>query len=611
MGKKKRRRAQKSNRSLSNKAESPETMMKLSKTEGDILKWSFLALIVFLIYSNSLGGPFIFDDGHNILENSYLRLTNLSFKDIMRAGFDGPSSQRPVANISFALNYYFNSYNVLGYRLVNILIHITTGILLYLFASTTLSILSLRTGKAFHKWIPFFTALIWLVHPLQTQSVSYIVQRMNSLAAMFYVLSLLLYGRARLAEEKRTKWVMYAGCIMSGLLSLGSKEIAATLPFFIFLYEWYFFQDLSRAWLKRHLLPIAGILILFVVASFLYLGGNPLEKILLDYENRNFTMVQRIITEFRVVVLYISLLMLPHPSRLNLDYDFPISHSLTDPLTTLLSFVMIAGLIGLAFYMAKRERLLSFAILWFFGNLVIESSVIDLDLVFEHRTSLPSTLVILMAVTMAYRYIKPKWLYFGVLCAVAILLSFWTYERNGVWRDDISIWADCAKKSPNKARPHSNLGVAFLQQGRTEEAVKQFLETLRINPNYIDAHNNLGVIRRRQGRPEEAMKHFSEVLRIDPDYREAHNNLANTLSDLGRPEEAVKHYSEALRIDPNDAIAHYNLGSMLGRQGKIKEAMNHFSAAIKIKPNFPEARQYLQRTLQLMGKSPGASNANE
>jgi hypothetical protein len=145
---------------------------------------------------------------------------------------------------------------------------------------TTLSIPSLRSKYAPYGWIPLLTALIWLVHPIQTQSVTYIVQRMNSMAAMFYVLSFLLYAKARLAEQKGTKRALFGGCIIAGMLALGSKEIAATLPFFIFLYEWYFFQELRWAWLKRHCYPILGICILLVVVSLMYLGAHPFERIL-------------------------------------------------------------------------------------------------------------------------------------------------------------------------------------------------------------------------------------------------------------------------------------------------------------------------------------------
>jgi tetratricopeptide (TPR) repeat protein len=280
-----------------------------------------------------------------------------------------------------------------------------------------------------------------------------------------------------------------------------------------------------------------------------------------------------------------------------------------DPPSTLLSLLLIAGLIGLAFYRAKKGLLLSFAIFWFFGNLVIESSVIGLDIIFEHRTYLPSMFVCIMAVILIFRYIRPKQLSIGILCAVVVMFCIWSYERNRVWRDDLTLWADCVKKSPTKARPHTNLGVALWQRGKTKEAMDHYSKALHINPNYIDAHNNLGIILRRQGRLEEAATHFSEVLRIDPDYREAHNNLGNTFSGLGRFDKAIGHYNEALRIDPYDAVAHYNLGNAFGNQGKFKEAQTHYKAALRIEPDFPEARRNLRRTLQLISKSVDVNKA--
>ncbi len=240
-------------------------------------------------------------------------------------------------------------------------------------------------------------------------------------------------------------------------------------------------------------------------------------------------------------IFYITLLIFPHPSRLNLDHDFSISHSLVDPVTTMLSIGAIVGLIGLAIYMAKKERLLSFCILWFLGNLVIESSVIGLEIIFEHRTYLPSMLLGLMGVTLAYRHIRRKRIWIGVLCAVVMLFSFWTYERNKVWRSEITLWKDSVAKSPLKARPHNNLGVALANQKRFKEA----------------------------------MGHFDEALRIKPDYADVHNNVGAALARAGKVDEAISAYSEALRLKPEDADANSNMGVALISQGKLKEAIRY------------------------------------
>ncbi len=637
MGKKRRRFDKSRNLPYRDKRVSSERPNVPIKYIVDFLKISSLAILILLLYANTLEAPFIFDDRHNIQDNPHIRLTELTPEGIANAGFQSSSFSRPFPKITFALNYYFHRYNVSGYHVMNILIHFVTGLFLYLLLKTTLSIPSLRSRYESYKWIPFLTVLIWLVHPIQIQSVTYIVQRMNSMATMFYVLSLLLYAKARMAEKKRKKRVLFAGCLLSAILSIGSKEIAATLPFFIFLYEWYFFRDLSRPWLRRHLLPFAGLLMLLFIIALMYLGLHPLEKIDTLYKDYDFTLPQRVLTELRVVIFYISLLIMPHPSRLNLDHDFSLSYSLIDPITTVLSLGFIAGLVGVAILMAKRERLLSFCILWFLGNLVIESSVIGLEIIYEHRLYLPSMLAILLAVILARRHIKLKWMKVCVLCAVVTVFSYWTHERNRVWGDDETLWRDCVLKSPEKARPRYNLGVVIGHQGRVEEAIEQYREAIRIkpdhekannnlgnalvnlgkrdeavdyfnkalrkNPDYADAHNNLANVLWELGRTEGAMRHYSEVLRINPDHAEAHHNFGNFLLGLGRLDEAVSHFYDALRASPDLAVfAHYSLGNALAQQGKLKEAVNHYKAAIRINPDYIEAHNNLGSALANHGK---------
>jgi hypothetical protein len=223
-----------------------------------------IALLLFIIlgsviYSNTLKVPFIFDDLSRIKENPYIRMNEFSVDNLVHAAFNKESSaNRPLGNLSFALNYYFNGLNPKGYHVVNITIHILTAIFLYFLFKSILSIPLLSTRYGHSDVIAFFAALVWLVSPLQTQSVTYIVQRLNSMAAMFYVLSFLSYVKGRLAGDKRQRWLWFAGSILSCILALASKQNAAMLPFFILLCEWFFFQDLDSKWMKRrchHLLP--------------------------------------------------------------------------------------------------------------------------------------------------------------------------------------------------------------------------------------------------------------------------------------------------------------------------------------------------------------------
>lgn len=608
MGKKKQKKGARSKQSSQSGAIAPRTNKVFYSQIREVLLLSFCAILVFLIYSNTIGTPFILDDVANIQNNTHIRLTSLTSGGITEAGFKSRNKHRPVPYITFALNYYFHQYDVEGYHVVNILIHIITGILLYFLVKSTLNLPTLRFKYETYKWLPLLTTLIWIVHPLHTQSVTYIVQRMNSMAAMFYVLSLFLYIKARIAERRSKKWTLFSACILSGLLALGSKENAATLPFFIVLCEWYFFQDLSKEWLKRHLRHFLVVLLLIGLIAFIYLGTNPWEKLasIRDFANREFTFTERVLTQFRVVIHYITLIIFPHPSRLNLDYDFPLSHSLIDPVTTLFSIVAIAGLIGLAIYLAKKERLLSFCILWFLGNLVIESSVIPLGIIFEHRTYLPSMLVSLLAVSLGYRYIKPQWAKVSALCVVVVVtmvFSIWTYERNSIWSDEVTLWRDCVAKSPKKPRPRLNLAFALDRKGRLKEAFRHYYEALRIKPDFWEAHYDLARALVRQKRVEEGISHYYEVLRINPEFAEAHYNLGGALMGQERFEEAIRHYYKALEIKPDYAEAHTNLGIALERQGRPKEAIDHYSEALRIKPDFADAHYNLGNVLMHQGKS--------
>jgi tetratricopeptide (TPR) repeat protein len=591
-----------------------------------------LALVVILIYANTLGSPFIFDSRPNIESNPHIRISKITLNDLTAAAFKSPANQRPLSNISFALNYYLHGYNVVGFHVVNVLIHISAGFFLYLFVKSTFRTPALKSRHENYLWISFFTAAVWMVHPLQTQSVSYVVQRMNSLSAMFFILSILLYARFRLSGQQGNKWWLFSGCILAGALALASKQIAATLPIFIIAYEWYFFRDLDLTWLKKRIPLLAGCLLLSAVIALAVLGGKPLDGILEGYKDRDFTLTQRLLTQPRVIIFYISQLLWPHPSRLNMDHDFPLSNSLMDPMTTFLSIISIAALIGLAIATARKQRLLSFCILWFFGNLLIESSIIALEIVFEHRVYLPSMLLILIVVLAVYRWVKPAWLQAVLLCAMVTVGAVWSYERNAVYSDRITFWQDCVSKSPGKARPYNNLGVALADRGYHHEAIKKYRKALQIDPLYQDPVGNIGLSLAEQGKMDESITYFlkaleinpkdfktlnnlgaslivlerhteaiqklSEALRLNPYYAQAHNNLAVALQQQGRVEEAIEHFSMAVRLDPDYTRAYKNLGIILAKQGRYEEAVEQFSVALKLKPGDAKARQKLEESLK-------------
>ena len=312
-------------------------------------------------------------------------------------------------------------------------------------------------------------------------------------------------------------------------------------------------------------------------------------RILSGYGIRDFTPAQRLLTQSRVVVFYISLMLWPNPSRLNLDHDFALSYSFLNPASTLMAITVIVAVIAFALLIARKEPLLSFSILWFFGNLVIESSVIGLELVFEHRTYLPTTFAILAMVALVFRYAKRALPAVIALSLVGMLFCAWAYARNQVWSDEVTLYRDSAAKSPGKARPQNNLGAALSRQDRLPEAIEMYQLALRIKPEYGDAHYNLGYALSKTGRLDEGLAHFREAVRIEPKRVKYLNNLGVALALKGSYAEAIENLEKALKIDPSDADAHNNLGLVFKKQGDWNAAMQHFSSALALDPRNPAA----------------------
>ncbi len=559
-----------------------------------------LAAATLLLYANTFNSPFALDDYHNILANKPIRVTELTFASLKNTAQNSLIKNRPVANISLALNYYFHQYDVTGYHVVNTVIHMINAILLYLFIQYTLQLLPRPASRLEINWIAFSAALLWLVHPLQTQSVTYIIQRMNSLASLFYLLSFIFYIRARISKKTIIRIIFAFGSLSAGLLAIGSKENGVMLPLFIILYEWYFFQDLRIHFKKQHYAALFLVLLFLAGAVFFYLGPNPL-KIISSYSGRDFTLQERLFTQLRVVLLYVSLVFFPLPSRLTLEHDFAISHSMTDPLTTLFSGIMLLGLLTSAVFSAKRHRLLSFCLLWFCGNLLIESSIIPLEIIFEHRTYLPSMMLILLPVMFAHNILANNTFKTLLLVAAVVLLAFWTHERNSIWDNEISLWSDIAQKAPNKPRAQMNLGIILSKEGRMEEAMVYLNRAVKLDPGYDLSHYSLGDALMKQGKYIEASESYSRALQIKPQNSLARFNLGKSLAAAGKHQNAVYHYQLAAGKD--QFISHqvyYFMGNSLYQLGRYSEAIEAYTKALREKPDYTDAYKALINTRKIM-----------
>lgn len=529
------------------------------------LKVIFLVLTTIALYAPTLNHAFHLDDQVNIWGNSYIQISSLSVDKLIKAGFESPNYKRPVANISFALNYYFNGLKVSGFHIVNILIHALTGIILFYFVKITIGLPLFKDRFAEARLVPFFTALIWLLHPLHTQSVTYIVQRMNSMAAMFFILSILFYVKARLTPERVKIILFFTISFIAGVLAFGSKQNTATLPFFILLYEFYFFQDLRLKISRHQFIWIAALGCLFGFVLYFFLGSSPLSKLFPDYGGRPFSMAERLLTQPRVVLHYISLLIYPAPGRLNLDYDFPLSYSLLSPPTTLIAILVIVGMLGFAIYAARKKRLYSFCILWFLGNLVIESSTIPLEIIYEHRTYLPSMMAIFLLVILFHQGVKYKHVLFTCLVSVALFFSIGTYSRNKVWQDDLTLYADNYKKSPNKARVNQNYGGVLLYASRVEEAIPVLQKAINLYKEQVKFQKNVN--------PRKTSDYLS--------------NLANAYRVNEEYNKAIYYYNKALEEYYSSARIHYPLGLCYAKIGRLEEAIYHYKEAIRLAPYSP------------------------
>jgi Tfp pilus assembly protein PilF len=613
-----------------------------------------IAFVVLVIYSNIYSAPFVFDDLIQIEDN--VKIRDLKNYLSLEAAF----GRRPIVEITFALNYRLNRLDVFGYHLVNVLIHVFNGSLAYLLALSVFRGLSLPTSPQYspktdpgsftahiqgtadmapeardrhggisQSAIPLMSilvALIFVAHPIQTQAVTYTSQRYASMAAMFYLLSVLFYIRARVFQQRADVRAVrmvgrrifsafsfrltayFALSFLCGILAFLSKQNAASLPGAILLSEYFLFDRTWKGW-KKKLLWFAPAFFLLGV-FFLHVSGvlrgelhfgRLLEDVSsLTTETRAIGRWSYLCTQFNVIAIYIRLLFLPLGQ--NLDYMYPFKEGFFDGYTPL-AFLFLLGVVGLGLWNIRKRPVLSFGVFWFFITLSVESSIIPIrDAMFEHRLYLPMFGFALTVIWLIFDLFSGKrsW---GVLASVIIIVAFGTaaYERNRIWQDPLALWSDVTSKSPENYRAHYNLGNALYRAGRLDEAIKRYHDSLNIRPDFAVAHDNLGVALMESGRLNEAIAHYLEAMRIRPNEATFQNNFGSALLTQGRIEDAIRHFEKAIRIKPQFAKAHNNLGIALARQGNIKDAAKHFSMASAMDPQNAQIHNNFGQVLMLQG----------
>lgn len=587
-----------------------------------------IAIVCIIIYSNSLKTPFVFDDVPNIVTNKTIR--NLS-------NFTSPGkvlSPRAIVDFTFALNYKFSKLKPQGYHLTNILIHTINGFLVYFMVLSILQTIpaySDSTGSSSLKkpLLSIITALIFVAHPIQTQAVTYTVQRYASMASLFYIGSLLFYLQARLKQRalisekgsaayRKNSYlfnisVLYILTITFGMLAFLSKQNTASLPLAILLIEFLLINrtasNLKKTW--PLLCTAFGLWTLFILyVSGIFAGSEEGLGLLEDVSNltKETITVSRweyLNTQFNVLVIYIRLLLFPVGQ--SIDYQYSFKSGFFDAYTPM-AFLFLVGLVIIGISIRKKQLLITFGIFWFFITLSVESSIIPIrDALFEHRLYLAMFGFALIAGHLLFYFLSKRQMLLIIVSTVIILtFSTATYIRNTVWRSEVSLWQNAVNKSPQKARPHYNLGVFLDKQHRTEEAIQHYLQAIQIKPDYAEAHVNLGNALNKQKKTKKAIAHYSQAIRIKPDFAEAYSNLGNVLESMGKTEKAIANYSKALKINPDFEKAHYNLGTILDKQGRTEEAIEHYLKALKIRADYIEAHNNLGNALKKQGDIPGA-----
>jgi tetratricopeptide (TPR) repeat protein len=573
-----------------------------------------VVLLVAVAYANSLHGEFHLDD-QNITSDSSLHLRDLSVDALAEAVWN----RRPVASLTFALNYYWGEHDVVGYHVVNVVIHAATALALYTFLLLLFQLpRAPDTVRRLREPLAMGATLLWAANPVQTQAVTYIVQRMTSLAAFFCLLALIAYLKGRQgAGHGRILWWLGAGAC--GVFAIGSKEIAATLPFALLLIEWCLFE-VDRRTARRVIITTALLLIPVIVVAVLTVRdptGASFWTQLTTHRStiQIFTVTEHLLTEGRVIVHYITLLVWPHPSRLIFDYDFSISRGMFDPPTTALSWFVVLSTIAGGFALRRRAPLAAFAVLWFFLQLAIESSFIPLDLVFEHRLYLPSmgpAILAALACAWAWQRWERSRLRFAPVVATALIVvvwAGWTIQRNRVWATELSLWTDTVAKAPKNPRAMSSLAVAYRDLGELDRAVELLQTATRDNPGFHHGFGQLGVALLDRGDLEPALEAFQRAHELDPKDAQDTYHLGVVYQKLGRLADAERAYKDTIRLKPEDAEAHNNLGAVYQETGRWDDALMEYQAAARLDPDLPQAHYGMGRVYEHHGKSEDAIRA--
>ena len=550
--------------------------------------WAALAIVVatFAVYANSLNGPFVFDDASSIV-------TNPTIKDLSSLGtvLAGPPTNvtaqgRPIFNLSLAVNYALGGTNVVGYHVANVVIHALAALCLFGWVRRTLALMGMGAGWRVKDNAPelaaFVVALLWAVHPLQTESVTYVVQRAESLMGLFYLLTLYAFVRSAETGVGQMRWQVLA--VGACALGMATKEVMVTAPLMVWFFDRTFVApSFGEALRRRWKFYVALAATWLIVVGLLWQGGG----------NRGGSVGFGVgldpwaywLTQFRAVATYLRLTLWPEP----LVFEYGVV-SVAGFGEVAAEAVLVLTLLAVTLHGLWRRSAVGFAGAWFFGILAPTSLAPGTtQMIVEHRMYLSLAAALVVGVAGSFRWAGARggrWLVAGWL-AVALVAGGLTVRRNGDYATDIGLWRDTVAKRPENPLAHFMLAGALERTGQTEAALASYTEALRLKPNFSVGQENLGELLLKLGRRAEAIERFEAALRLQPEYADAHMNLGNALVAEGRVADAMRHLREAARIAPRMAEMRFNLGNALAAAGQPAEAIAEFKAALTFKAGNP------------------------
>lgn len=559
---------------------------RISKRQWLVIASISIVCLGGILYGHTMNAPFYYDDIISLVDEPvHHRDLSYSFNNIFQP--------RGIANLTFGLNYHFGGLDPAGYHMVNIVIHILTSFVIF---GILLLIVPDSPGMA------LTGALIFQTHPLQTQSVTYVVQRYTSLSALFLFCAILLFCHAcqRLSREGSSSAVfisLYLTALACGTAAVYTKQNAAVLPILLLL-AMYLIVDRQIHIRKRVFLvmpffvaPLHQMFMQVALPIINRSGGTTTTATISSLSQAGnaevaaATPLTYLATEFGVIWLYIRLLFLPVKQAL--IYNYPMAKSFLD----IKSMVALSGIIlllAVAFAIRKKHALIACGIIWFFAGLAVESTLIPLDPIFEHRLYV-SLFGFALVVIGLLRMIPSKRNAYTAGIVLVGIYGILTWQRNALWNDPIAFYEDNLKRAPDKVWLYMALGTLYLEHKQYSRAETFLKKAIELRPDYFKGYNNLATLFDLTGRPELALEAYKRAASIDPLDAKVHTNMGAVFAGQKKWNEAIAQHRMALSIKPEYALAHYNLGVALYSNGNRADALKSFRYAVALAPRDEDA----------------------